>query len=139
MAAPRVDFQGQEMDLRWNQLLLAKDLVNHNYVMKPPLKPGKGTSFGPFPESFHVLLCQATRAEAPLFGTLLSRAFPDGSASEESACTVGDLGLIPGLGRSPGERNTHSSILAWRIPWSCKESDTTEQLSLSLCSLYLFI
>jgi len=28
--------------------------------------------------------------------------------------------LIPGLGRSPGEGNgsTHSSILAWRIPWT---------------------
>ena len=25
---------------------------------------------------------------------------------------------------------THSSILVWRIPWICKESDTTEQLSL---------
>ena len=25
---------------------------------------------------------------------------------------------------------THSSILVWRIPWGCKESDTTEQLSL---------
>ena len=23
-------------------------------------------------------------------------------------------------------KGTHSSILAWRIPWSCKESDTTE-------------
>ena len=33
-------------------------------------------------------------------------------------------------------KSTHSSILAWKIPWSCpwrhKESDTTEQLSLSL-------
>ena len=28
----------------------------------------------------------------------------------------------------------HSSILAWRIPWGRKESDTTEQLSLSLKS-----
>ena len=28
----------------------------------------------------------------------------------------------------------HSSILAWRIPWGHKESDTTEQLSLSLTS-----
>ena len=27
---------------------------------------------------------------------------------------------------------THSSILAWKIPWGRKESDTTEQLSLSL-------
>ena len=29
--------------------------------------------------------------------------FPCGSASKESACNVGDLGLIPGLGRSLGE------------------------------------
>ena len=29
--------------------------------------------------------------------------FPDGSDSKESACNPGDLGLIPGLGRSPGE------------------------------------
>ena len=29
--------------------------------------------------------------------------FPDGSAGKESACNAGDLGLIPGLGRSPGE------------------------------------
>ena len=30
--------------------------------------------------------------------------FPCGSAGKESACNAGDLGLIPGLGRSPGER-----------------------------------
>ena len=29
--------------------------------------------------------------------------FPDSSVGKESACSVGDLGLIPGLGRSPGE------------------------------------
>ena len=29
--------------------------------------------------------------------------FPCGSAGKEFACNVGDLGLIPGLGRSPGE------------------------------------
>ena len=29
--------------------------------------------------------------------------FPFGSAGRESVCNVGDLGLIPGLGRSPGE------------------------------------
>ena len=31
--------------------------------------------------------------------------FPGGSDSKESTCSVGDLGSIPGLGRSPGERN----------------------------------
>ena len=42
-----------------------------------------------------------------------------GSAGKESACNVGDLGLIPGLGRFlEKEKATHSSILAWRIPWT---------------------
>ena len=39
---------------------------------------------------------------------------------KESACSAGDLGSIPGLGRSPEkERATNSSILAWKI--SCTE------------------
>ena len=63
--------------------------------------------------------------------------FPDGSDGKESACNAGDLGSIPGLGRSPGEGNGNPlSILAWRIPpteepgklqsMGCKESDMTE-------------
>ena len=36
-----------------------------------------------------------------------------------NAADIRDTGLIPGLGRSPGEGHaTHSSILAWRIPWT---------------------
>ena len=36
--------------------------------------------------------------------------------AKESACNTGDLGSIPGLGRSSGEGNgNHSSILAWKI------------------------
>ena len=43
--------------------------------------------------------------------------FPGGSVSKESACNAGDLGLIPGLGRSPGGGHaTHSSSPAWSIP-----------------------
>ena len=34
--------------------------------------------------------------------------FPGGSAGKESACNAGDLGLIPGLGRSPGEGKDYS-------------------------------
>ena len=63
--------------------------------------------------------------------------FPGGSDGSESTCKAGDLGLIPGLGRSPeGGLGNHSSILAWRIPWAeepggpqslgQKESDITE-------------
>jgi len=44
---------------------------------------------------------------------------PRGSAVKESSCSAGDLGSVPGFGRSPGEgKTTHSSILAWRIPWT---------------------
>ena len=60
--------------------------------------------------------------------------FLGGSNGKESACNVGHLGLIPGLGRFSGEgKATHSSILAWRIPWTspcgCKEMDTTEDFT----------
>ena len=40
------------------------------------------------------------------------------SDSKESACNAGDLGSIPGLGGPTEEGATHSSILAWRIPWT---------------------
>ena len=35
--------------------------------------------------------------------TIINMGFPCGSAGKESACNVGDLGSIPGLGKSPGE------------------------------------
>ena len=42
-----------------------------------------------------------------------------GSAGKESACNAGDSGSIPGLGRSLEKgKAAHSSILAWRIPWT---------------------
>ena len=60
--------------------------------------------------------------------------FPGDSDGKESACNVGDLGSIPGIGRSPGaptlvffpgephgQRN-----LAGYSSWGNKESDTTE-------------
>ena len=45
--------------------------------------------------------------------------FPGGSAGEESARNVGDLGLILGWEDALEKgKATHSSILAWRIPWT---------------------
>ena len=55
-------------------------------------------------------------------------------SGKESAFNAGDTSTIPGSGRSPGEgKANHSSILAWRIPWTeeprrvcgVTESDTT--------------
>ena len=40
--------------------------------------------------------------------------FPGGSDNKKSTCNAGDLGLIPGLGRSPGERNSYQlQYSAW--------------------------
>ena len=33
----------------------------------------------------------------------IAQGFPDSSVGKESTCNAGDLGSIPGLGRSPGE------------------------------------
>ena len=42
--------------------------------------------------------------------------FPGGSGGKESTCNAGDLGLIPGLGRSPGEGNGNP------LQYSCLEN-----------------
>ena len=63
--------------------------------------------------------------------------FPHSSVSKESACKAGDLGLIPGLGRSPGEGNDnpfqYSCLMnpmdrgaSWALVHVVAESDTTE-------------
>ena len=68
--------------------------------------------------------------------------FPGGSDGKESACNVGDLGSVPGSGRSPGEGNGNPlqySCLgnpmdrgAWQaIVHGVTESDMTEQLTLT--------
>ena len=80
----------------------------------------------------------------PLSLTSLALIFPGGSDSKESAFNAGDLGSIPGSGRSAGEGNgcpLQYSCLenpmdrgAWLgySPWDRKELDTTEKLTLSL-------
>ena len=44
--------------------------------------------------------------------------FPAGSDSEESTCNAGDPVSISGLGRPlKKQMASHSSVLAWRVPW----------------------
>ena len=71
---------------------------------------------------------------------------PGGSEVKGSACNAEDLDSILGSGRSPGEGNGNTlqySCLENPMdrPWGCKESDMTEQLTLSLSniSIYVFI
>ena len=80
-----------------------------------------------------------------IYFCLLSYLSPGGSDSKESACHTGDLGSIPGLGRSPG--GGHGNPLQYSCldnphgqeepagysPWGCKELDITLRLSTHLC------
>ena len=71
----------------------------------------------------------------------MSMGLPGGSDAKESACNVGDLGLIPGLGRFPWRRGwqptpvflpgeSHGQrSLAGYSPWGRKHMDMTEQLN----------
>ena len=54
--------------------------------------------------------------------------FPGGSDNKEPACNAGDLGLIPGLGRSPGEGNSYPlQYSGLRNSMDCRnELDMTE-------------
>ena len=77
-----------------------------------------------------------------LEGIMLSEGFPGSSAGKDSTCNAGDPGSIPGFGRAPGGRhgnplqnsclgNPHGKEPNGLQPMPCcKESDTTEQLSI---------
>ena len=66
--------------------------------------------------------------------------FPCGSAGKESTCNAGNLGLIPGLGRSPGEGERLPTLVFWSgefhglySPWGPKEWDTLSYFHYYLC------
>ena len=94
--------------------------------------PGSGSSPG---DSFP----WRDRLPTPIF-----LGFPGGSDGKEFAYNAGDLGLIPGLGRSPGRgygnplhfsclENSHGQrSLAGYSPLGNEESDMTKQLSTKL-------
>ena len=70
--------------------------------------------------------------------TCLESGFPSGRAGKKSACNAGDLGSVPGLGRSPGEGKGYPlQYCGLENSMDCTvhgaaELDTTQQLSLSL-------
>ena len=60
-----------------------------------------------------IFLCSDFSVSIALLG------FPGGSDNKESACNAGDPSLIRGSGNLLEKGMvTHSSILAWRIPWT---------------------
>ena len=74
--------------------------------LRPQGRGWRMTPLGtPSPKEGHGQLASRTPARTPGVQPCLSRSwgFPGGSAGKDSACNAGGPGLIPGLGRSPGE------------------------------------
>ena len=61
--------------------------------------------------------------------------FPDGAVVKTLFADVGDLGLIPGSGKSPGEGNGYPPQYSGLRNPMYRESDTTERLSPSLSGI----
>ena len=103
-----------------------------------------------FPKISSEVIYYFTGHTASLASLAYVISFPDDSDSKESICNAGDLGSIPGLGRSPGAGNGYplgDSCLenprvrgAWRATvHRVTESDTTELLSTHKRQLYMQI
>ena len=92
----------------------------------------------PLCETFFVLFYLSLKV------TLRIMCQPCFSSGKETACNAGDLGLIPGLERSPGKGKGY--LLQYFIfglensidysPWGCKELDMTERLSVHFCLFF---
>jgi len=59
---------------------------------------------------------KVSQDKSNIVNLILWRGFPGGSDGKESVCKAGDLGSIPGLGRSPGEGN------GYPLRYSCLEN-----------------
>ena len=69
-------------------------------ILSAALSQHHFSGFGIAQLEFHHHSINLLREQTPFQGD-----FPGGSDGKESACNAGDPGSIPGLGRSPGERN----------------------------------
>ena len=135
--------------LGWEDLL-EKDMATHSSILAWRI-PGTGEPGGlPSMASHRVGHDWSDLASAAASAGEWSKSkgfFPGGSDCKESSCNAGDLGSIPGLGRSPGEgngnplrysclENPHEQrSLTGYSPWGGKELDITEQLCIAQHSI----
>ena len=98
----------REWSPRKVQELLQSHLVSEVYRFKPKARHWSS----PLPAPNTYTLSGSEQYKVCLYIWV----FPGGSDSKESACNAGDLGLIPGSGRSSGERNVNP------LQYSCLEN-----------------
>ena len=93
-------------------LLMEKERATHSSVLAWRI-PGTGEPGGLPSMGSHRVGHDCSDLEAAAFEHM---GFPGGSVGKESACSTGDRGLIPGLGRSPGEGSGNP------LQYSCLEN-----------------
>ena len=100
-------FYWQTLFLLFPAIRFSPPFLSVAVLMHTPPPPAPGGSLCPF-----------------IARSLLWWGCPRWLSGKETACNAedaGDMGSAPGLGRCPGEgMATHSSILAWEIPWTGK-------------------
>ena len=134
IALTRWTFAGKEMSLLFNMLsrlvvtflprskhLLISWLQSPSAVILEPPPPNKVCHFFHcFPSICHevmepdamivVFWMMSFKTAVSLCSFTLIKETPGSSAGQESVCKAGDLGSIPGLGRSPGEKSIISNM-----------------------------
>ena len=78
-----------------------------------------------------VLISHGIKVMLKILRVRFQQGFPDSLVGKESACNVGDPGLVPGSGISPGEGKSyplqHSGLEnSMDSPWNFKDMETTE-------------
>ena len=87
--------------------MTAKEIEQANFINFLPVIQRRDTvkTFHKIKLSYRIVVYGRLPKDVPLknwFSTFVYLGFPDGSDDKESGCNAGDLGSIPGLGRSPG-------------------------------------
>ena len=90
-------------DFGFNKLPQSNKLILRQWHPTPVLLPGKSHGWRSLVGCSPWGCKESDTTERLHFTSCTCMCFPHSSVGEESACNAGDPGLIPGLGRSPGE------------------------------------
>ena len=83
-------------------------------------------------------ICILTHPSSNFQPRLSLRGFPGGSDGKESACNVGDPGLIPGLGRSPGEGNDYNQRKPAQGSEDPAQPNIKEMINLKILNIFIY-
>ena len=115
-----LEFQLQHQSFQW---IFRTDFL-YDWLAWSPCKSKDSQESSPTPQFKSINSLALSFLYSPVLTSVII------NAVYNAACNAGDLSLIPGSGRSPGEGNgyplQYSGLGNSKSPWGCKELDTTE-------------